>query len=385
MATRFNTLEHTLRMLWWVSEQSLHVSQRTGTKASGIGPSREQRVHVNQGESDESVKDVPDDDDMMHQQQMYVEKCEWWERERWTVAARMFRDVRLLQVHYMPITHLSTHSIYPINPSFTYPVTTPCQHTLLIFNINSSSHSTLTTLPPPLTPPLLYYHSQEMCQEVEAAVASHKSATKKDGERIAHPCHPQKGISELEEGVKKSNESTPPLDVCAKAMVSSVPDMTPVQASVVSSPTSAPAPTSSAISSPSTVSSLVDGVLSDEGYEGSSSEGEEMVMVQDVIVVEAVVTVEDVVTVQPVSEINHSMVDLQGLERRLNDRQSAIRSGHTNIPNYNDISTATVPPQLQLPPLPTIAASIFSLISSFASLCLPLFYLTTHQRIERSI
>ena len=232
-----------------------------------------------------------------------------------------------------------------------------------------------------------------MCQEVEAAVASHKSATKKDGERIAHPCHPQKGISELEEGVKKSNESTHPLDVlvthpldvCAKAMVSSVPDMTPVQASVVSSPTSAPAPTSSAISSPSTVSSLVDGVLSDEGYEGSSSEGEEMVMVQDVIVVEAVVTVEDVVTVQPVSEINHSMVDLQGLERRLNDRQSAIRSGHTNIPNYNDISTATVPPQLQLPPLPTIAASIFSLISSFASLCLPLFYLTTHQRIERSI
>ena len=152
-------------MLWWVSEQSLHVSQRTGTKASGIGLSREQRVHVNQGESDESVKDVPDDDDMMHQQQMYVEKCEWWERERWTVAARMFRDVRLLQVHYMPITHPFDISYQPVlhltchHALSTHPLNLPYQSinqsinqfilSLYPDNTTTPSHSTLTILPLP--------------------------------------------------------------------------------------------------------------------------------------------------------------------------------------------------------------------------------------------
>ena len=88
MENRFIALERTLRLLW--SVLMAHSQHVTG-----------------EPEDDDDVGGL-NDDKIIRQQQLHVERCGMWEKERWTVAARMFRDVRLLQV---------CNHITPINPS----------------------------------------------------------------------------------------------------------------------------------------------------------------------------------------------------------------------------------------------------------------------------
>ena len=121
---RFHTLEHTLRMLWCVSEQHcLRVNGRTGTRARDPGPSQGQGRCDEKGEPHESDVGEPYDDHMIRQQQMHVEKCGTWEKERWTVAARMFRDVRLIQVCFTQETLFQhTHQHNPVSPPYQHPL-----------------------------------------------------------------------------------------------------------------------------------------------------------------------------------------------------------------------------------------------------------------------
>ena len=130
-------------------------------------------------------------------------------------------------------------------------------------------------------------------------MASQKQAKKESGKH-PHPHlypYPQQKTEVVNVGEYTPPLNVPathPLDACAEAVVPAVSDELPsVRPSVLSSHTPSP------LSSPSTVLSVVESVS-----------GEDMAVVEGVSVV----------------EINHPLVDLQGLERRLNDRQSAIRS-----------------------------------------------------------